>query len=117
LRVGPGLLQTAGYAREVYRRGLPNDSDGGIEERVAARMERQQILDRDDPPLLLAVIDEGALRRAVGSPALMREQLAHLLKTAERPKVMLQVVPPDRAAMHDGRGLGAVTARGRRRRG
>jgi Domain of unknown function (DUF5753)/Helix-turn-helix domain len=97
----PGLLQTAGYAREVYRRGLPNDSDGGIEERVAARMERQQILDRDDPPLLLAVIDEGALRRVVGSPALMREQLAHLLKMAERPKVMLQVVPLD-AGPHPG---------------
>lgn len=97
----PGLLQTAGYAREVLRRGQPNDSDGGIEERVAARMERQQILDGDDPPLLLAVVDEGALRRMVVSPVLMREQLAHLLKTAERPKVMLQVVPLD-AGPHPG---------------
>ena len=59
----PGLLQTDDYAREVLRRGQPNDSDGGIDERVATRMERQQILERDDPPLLLAVIDEGALRR------------------------------------------------------
>jgi transcriptional regulator with XRE-family HTH domain len=97
----PGLLQTADYAREVFRRGLPNDSDGGIDERVAARMERQQILERDDPPLLLAVIDEGALRRVVGSPALMREQLGHLLTMAERPKIMLQAVPLD-AGPHPG---------------
>ena len=91
----PGLLQTDDYAREVLRRGQPNDSDGGIEERVATRMDRQQILERDDPPLLLAVIDEGALRRVVVSPAVMREQLAHLVKMAGRPKVMLQVVPLD----------------------
>lgn len=89
----PGLLQTVDYAREVLRRGQPNDSDAGIEERVSARMERQQILDRADPPLLLAVIDEGALRRVVTSPEVMQQQLAHLLKMAERPKLMLQIVP------------------------
>jgi transcriptional regulator with XRE-family HTH domain len=97
----PGLLQTPDYAREVFRRGLPNDSDGGIDDRVSARMERQQILDRDDPPLLLAVIDEGALRRVVGTPPVMRDQLGHLLKMAERQKVMLQVVPLD-AGPHPG---------------
>ena len=91
--VVPGLLQTPGYARELFRKGRPGDSDTATDEAVNARMERQQILDSDNPPALLAVIDEDVLRRRIGSPALMREQLAHLLDMAERLRVVLQVVP------------------------
>jgi transcriptional regulator with XRE-family HTH domain len=91
--VFPGLLQTPDYTRELFRKGRPGDSDTATDEAVNARMERQQILDSDNPPALLAVIDEDVLRRRIGSPALMRDQLAHLLEMAERPRVVLQVVP------------------------
>ena len=91
--VFPGLLQTPDYARELFRRGRPCDSDDDIDKAVNARMERQQILDSANPPMLLAVIDEDVLRRRIGGQVVMREQLAHLLEMAERPKVVLQVVP------------------------
>jgi hypothetical protein len=78
--------------RELFRRGRPCDSDDDIDKAVNARMERQQILD-GNPPMLLAVIDEDVLRRRIGGHVVMREQLAHLLEMAERPKVVLQVVP------------------------
>ena len=65
----PGLLQTEDYARELFRAGRPADSDEEISQHVAARLERQRILDRAKPPMLWAVVDEGVLRRQVGGPA------------------------------------------------
>jgi transcriptional regulator with XRE-family HTH domain len=62
----PGLLQTGDYARELFRAGRPADSDEEISERVAARLERQRILDRAKPPMFWVVVDEGVLRRPVG---------------------------------------------------
>ena len=60
--------------------------------RVAARMARQAILDREDPPLLWAVIDDAALRRCVGSPQITRDALVHLAGMARRPNVTVQVL-------------------------
>ena len=77
----PGLLQTESYARHVFCHG-PRITPEEVEERVQARMRRQRILDKDDPPLLLALIDAGVLRRKVGGPEVMREQLDHLLEIA-----------------------------------
>lgn len=85
----PGLLQTEGYVRAVIRASLVV---GDIERRVAARMERQRILDRENPPQLWAVIDEAALTRPVGGAATMREQLDRLIEARERPNVTLQVI-------------------------
>jgi hypothetical protein len=75
----PGLLQTEAYARAVLETH-PNTSQNVIEERVAARMNRQQILDRDDPPppLLWVLLDETVLTREIGGPKTMHGQLAHL---------------------------------------
>ncbi len=89
----PGLLQTEPYARELFLRE-PRITAHEVEERVQARMQRRQVLDRDDPPLLLVLIDEGVLRRRVGSPDVMREQLGYLLEAASRPAVSIQVVDP-----------------------
>ncbi|GAB3814914.1 Scr1 family TA system antitoxin-like transcriptional regulator [Micromonospora zhanjiangensis] len=89
----PGLLQTPAYARAVLAgAGLigPEDVDG----HVISRIERQVILERTTPPVLTAVLDEGALRRGVGSPDVMREQLLHLVDVAaERPHVRVHIVP------------------------
>ncbi|WP_089154747.1 helix-turn-helix domain-containing protein [Micromonospora sp. NBS 11-29] len=89
----PGLLQTEAYARAVF------GSDGRIsadevETRVAKRVARQQILAGDDPPHLVAVLDDAVLRRPVGGPAVMREQLFHLARLNEdRRRVRIHVVP------------------------
>ncbi len=89
----PGLLQTAGYARELFRAGRPADSDEEISQRVDARLERQRILERAKPPMFWVVVDEGLLRRPVGGVGMFGEQLAHLTKVARHPGVMLQVMP------------------------
>lgn len=91
--VVPGLLQTPAYARAVTRASLESLPAGKIESLVDVRMARQAVL-RADPPLALsAVLDEAVLRREVGGPRAMREQLRHLAKVAELPQVRLQVLP------------------------
>ncbi|UGQ14743.1 helix-turn-helix transcriptional regulator [Yinghuangia sp. ASG 101] len=89
----PGLLQTPGYALAALRAGQTTATDEKIREDVEARLSRQAILARDNPPHLLAVLDEAVLRRPVGSPSTMAEQLRHLLTIGESPRLILQVVP------------------------
>lgn len=87
-----GLLQTEDYARAVLS-GRPNTTEDEIEALVSARMERQAILTRDDPPVLWAVIDEGALHRRIGTEKIMRDQMFALAEMSLRPNVNIQVVP------------------------
>jgi transcriptional regulator with XRE-family HTH domain len=89
----PGLLQTEDYARALFRACKPADTDEEISQQVAARLERQRILDRVKPPMLWAVVDEGVLRRPVGGARVFRDQLAHLAKVGRRPGVVFQVMP------------------------
>lgn len=96
----PGLLQTADYARAVLRTRV-GDTDEEIEELVSARLERQSVLSKDKPPTLWIVIDEGVVRRPVGGPAAMREQLNALVEAARRPNIVIQVIPSD-AGAHEG---------------
>jgi transcriptional regulator with XRE-family HTH domain len=86
-----GLLQTEDYARAVVRIGREGVPAEEIDRRVSVRMKRQQLLTQHDPPDVWAVLDEAALRRSPGDPALMQAQLAHLLRVAELPNVTLQV--------------------------
>ncbi|MFD5216808.1 helix-turn-helix transcriptional regulator [Streptomyces tendae] len=83
-----GLLQTEEYARAVL--GVEG---GNVDEMVAARLERQRILQRDQPPALWVILDEAALLREIGGPDVMRGQLAHLLGFAAAPWVQIQVLP------------------------
>lgn len=89
----PGLLQTPAYTRAVVERGLPNAPAGEVERRVELRRHRARLVSRADAPQLWAIIDESVLLRVLGSTEVMREQLAHLVKMAERPNVTLQIVP------------------------
>jgi transcriptional regulator with XRE-family HTH domain len=89
----PGLLQTEAYARAVVDAARPVLSDEDGEQAVAMKMTRQEILDQDSGPRLWAIIDESALRRVVGSPALMRRQCEHLLRMRKHPRVVIQVIP------------------------
>ncbi|WAX76459.1 helix-turn-helix domain-containing protein [Streptomyces sp. KMM 9044] len=89
----PGLLQTAAYTRAVVKRGLPNAPVSEVQRRVELRMRRAELLMREGAPQLWAVIDESILLRVLGSAEVMREQLAHLVRMAERPNVTVQIVP------------------------
>ncbi|GAB2752862.1 helix-turn-helix domain-containing protein [Streptomyces bullii] len=103
LRV-PGLLQTEDYARAVLS-GLsgaqttPGNSDA-VEEQVAVRMGRQELLHRDPAPNVRVILDEGALRRPVPGPKVWADQLSHLLDAAQLPNVAIQVLPFS-AGVHD----------------
>jgi transcriptional regulator with XRE-family HTH domain len=92
LQFVPGLLQTESYALSLIRLGnAPTEED--VLRRAEARMSRQDILARESPPRVWAVVDEGALRRPIGGPAVMREQLRHLIDMCDHPAVTLQVLP------------------------
>ncbi len=97
----PGLLQTEDYARAVVRGVLPMASDQEVEDRVQARMERQQVLSKETPLTLWAIVDEAALRRAVGGTKVMHRQLVHLADTVKTPNITFQVIPFD-AGAHPG---------------
>ena len=89
----PGLLQTEAYARAVLRSGMPHAPEDSIDRGVALRLERQALLTREKPPLLWVVIDETVLRRPVGGPGVMREQVDRLIEACALPHVRLQVIP------------------------
>ncbi|MEW2378279.1 helix-turn-helix transcriptional regulator [Micromonospora sp. NPDC047812] len=89
----PGLLQTREYARAVVLLGHGRAAPAEIERRVALRMQRQRLLHREKPPQLWAVVDEAALRRPIGGPRVMREQVAALIEATKSPNIRLQVIP------------------------
>ncbi|MFI9265014.1 helix-turn-helix domain-containing protein [Streptomyces werraensis] len=94
----PGLLQTRAYAEAVHRASEVRCEEREVQHMVDIRMKRQELLERQDPPHLWAVIDEAALRRRVGGREVMRGQLEHLLTMAERSRITVQVLPFDRGA-------------------
>ncbi|SCG59897.1 helix-turn-helix domain-containing protein [Micromonospora coxensis] len=104
----PGLLQTESYARAVISAGGLN-APAIVDELVAVRMERQQLLRRDEPPHCVFVLDEAALHRPVGGPVVLDEQLGRLLELAESPFLRLHVIPLA-VGEHVGLGGGFVLA-------
>ena len=90
-----GLLQTEDYAREIFRSGLDPEK---LDQLLATRMKRQEILVRGTPPRLWVVLDERALHTGVGGPEVMKGQIAHLIELARRLNVIIQIVPDGRGA-------------------
>nr|WP_133740697.1 helix-turn-helix transcriptional regulator [Actinorugispora endophytica] len=89
----PGLLQTEEYARHVLLVSRPKDTAAEIDVLVREHMRRQAVLDRERPPRLLVVLEEGVLRRPTGGRELMRRQLGRLLEACDHPGTAIQVVP------------------------
>lgn len=89
----PGLLQTEAMVRHVTALGHVSMTSDEVDRRVELRLRRQQVLEGDDAPTLWAVLDEAALRRLTGGPAVMREQLDHLIAISEHRGVVVQMVP------------------------
>ncbi|GHJ39807.1 helix-turn-helix transcriptional regulator [Streptomyces sp. TS71-3] len=93
-QVVPGLLQTRNYAEALIRGALPETPAADVDKRVQVRMRRQDRVYASETPLRLwTVMDEAALRRVVGGPGLMRDQLDHLVEQSQLPHVTVQVIP------------------------
>ena len=90
----PGLFQTEAYARMVLSCGGVPASE--VERRLRIRLDRQEILKRETPPRINAIIDEMVLRR--GDRTILLEQLEHLAELARQPNVTIRVVPLDAPA-------------------
>jgi transcriptional regulator with XRE-family HTH domain len=89
----PGLLQTSDHALELFRAVLPPLPEHEVALRLAYRVERQHVLEGENPPEYVAVVHEAAVRMQFGGPRVARAQLKHLLTVSERPNVRLLVIP------------------------
>jgi transcriptional regulator with XRE-family HTH domain len=97
-QVIPGLMQIEAYVREICR---VTHSDWPVDDRVATRLDRQKILNREDSPWVWAVLDYPALIRLVGGSEVMKQQYEHLLNLAHQPRVTIQVIP-QKTSVHAG---------------
>ncbi|MCZ2524313.1 helix-turn-helix domain-containing protein [Streptomyces sp. HB2AG] len=93
MQVIPGLLQTEAYARTVL--SMWPDQSGGdeLERQVTARIERQELLRRTPSPNVRVILDESVLRCPAPDPKVWADQLLHLVESASRPSITLQVLP------------------------
>ncbi|KJY16997.1 MULTISPECIES: helix-turn-helix transcriptional regulator [unclassified Streptomyces] len=89
-----GLLQTEAYARAVLGVWI----EDGLDAKVAARLERQRILDRQNPPLMWVVMSEAVLHQEIGGRKVMHDQLAHLAAMRRREWVHVQILPYEAGA-------------------
>ena len=89
----PALFNTADYARALLLAAQTDTSDDAIDALVEAKLERQAILDRRDPPEVVTLIDEMVLHRLIGSPEIMHEQLLHVAELPTRAYVSVQIIP------------------------
>lgn len=88
-----GLLHTADYARAGHEGTMPRLSPDRIEMQIEAKLTRQRILTRDDPPRFTVILDEAALHRMVGGRRVMAGQLAKILDMSALPNIVVQVIP------------------------
>lgn len=91
--VVPGLLQTVDYARAVFRSRVPALGEEEIEARLSARIERQDVLRRKEPPSISFVISQAMLMDRLGGDAVYAAQVRHLRDCADLPGITLQVMP------------------------
>jgi transcriptional regulator with XRE-family HTH domain len=91
--VFPGLFQTRDYASAVVRAIRHDAARDELEQRLELRMRRQELLTSKGAPDLWVILDEAALRRPMGGPAVMRGQLQRLIDLSALPNITLQVLP------------------------
>jgi transcriptional regulator with XRE-family HTH domain len=89
----PGLLQTPDYARAVNEAVIPQPDPERLEEQTEVRLRRQERLTQDPPLRFGVILDDAALHRVIGGPAVMKAQLRHLVELSQLPNVTLQVIP------------------------
>lgn len=87
----PGLLQTAGYAREALAVGWIKAAE--LDQQVEARIGRRQLLEGEDPPPFRVILSEAVLRTRLRDAGAWREQVEYLTEASERPNIILHVLP------------------------
>ncbi|MFJ3900902.1 Scr1 family TA system antitoxin-like transcriptional regulator [Streptomyces sp. NPDC090025] len=92
-KVVPGILQTAAYAAEVLNSGSTPKSDEERDQLLVTRLERAQILEDFDSPVVWVLLDEAVIRRPVGGPSVMCEQLRHIVALGESRRIRVHVLP------------------------
>ncbi|MCX5334559.1 helix-turn-helix transcriptional regulator [Streptomyces sp. NBC_00140] len=98
-RLVPGLLQSEGYARALFENRIPLLTDEELEAQVAARLERQRMLDERPTVPFSFIIEESVFRRRLGGVEVLRDQLNLVLERTALRNVTLQVMPTD-AELH-----------------
>jgi hypothetical protein len=88
----PGLLQTKEYAQAIIKDVAPQIDSGVHEQRVNARLRRQQLFEKEKPPHYLALLDEAVLLRPVGGPTVMAAQMEKLIRVAEESRTAIQLI-------------------------
>jgi transcriptional regulator with XRE-family HTH domain len=88
----PGLLQIEEYGRGILKYTFGYDDDE-VDRRWEARIRRQELLERDDPPEIFCLLDEGVVRRQVTSPGVTRRQLEHLVEQGQQQHISIRVIP------------------------
>jgi len=91
----PGLLQSEDYARAIIKAVLPKLDPMVHEQRVEARLRRQQRLTEPNPPRYRVFLDEATVRRRVGSSTVMAAQIDKILKVAQAGQVVAHIIPLD----------------------
>ncbi|MFF3244926.1 Scr1 family TA system antitoxin-like transcriptional regulator [Streptomyces sp. NPDC002870] len=92
----PGLLQTEAHARALFAMRKPLLDEATIEQRVASRLARQELLARWPAPIVTCIVEESVLRRPIGGEAVHKEQLETLLNLGQLRSLELQVMPTRR---------------------
>jgi hypothetical protein len=91
----PGLLQTEAYAHAIIAAGRGKVDQEAVDELVTARIARQAIFSRKNPPAVWVIVDESVLHRRICSHNVMNDQLTHLLDIIDPPNLVVQVLPYD----------------------
>ena len=99
--VTPGLVQVETYMRALLKESAPWVSKRELEEMIRSRLKRQEILEKEDPPLLMMVLEAAVIKRIVGSKKILSEQLESILRLIDEGVVSVQIMPPD-ATCHPG---------------
>jgi transcriptional regulator with XRE-family HTH domain len=89
----PALLQTEDYARAIIKNVLPQIEPTILEQRVQARLRRQQLFEQEKPPNYRAFLDEAVLRRPVGDPGVMAAQLEKIVQLGDNSRSAIQLIP------------------------
>ncbi|MEU6393101.1 helix-turn-helix transcriptional regulator [Streptomyces sp. NPDC046939] len=89
----PGILQTERYARAVLGPSYPPLGEKECDRLVVTRLERAKILENPVSPMVWALLDEGVLCRPMGGPAVMAEQVTHIVRLAESRRIRVHVLP------------------------
>lgn len=108
----PGQFQTKAYASALFEAAMPPLPEREFAARLTHRVRRHEVIDRPDAPPYTAIIHEAALRIEVGGPAVLRDQLRHLLDVSERENVTVQAIPFSAGAF-PGSGQAILYAEGR----